>query len=76
MLTYGELHPFSMPSSLCLSCTHTLAHFASAGHKAAGAHPSRLGVKMGLHPGQVSNSLKDQKERNSHPQSPSHLRPI
>lgn len=48
---------------LCFSCIHTLTHFASAGHKAAGAHPSRLGVKMGLDPGQVTNSLKGQREK-------------
>lgn len=45
----------------CLTCTHTLSHFAAAGHKAAGAHASRLGVKMGLHPGQVTDSLKGQR---------------
>lgn len=48
---------------LCLSCTHTLPHFASSGHKAAGAHPSSLGVKMGLHSGQVTNSLQGQWEK-------------
>lgn len=30
---------------------------------AAGAHPSRLGVKMGLHSGQVTNSLQSQWEK-------------
>lgn len=29
----------------------------------AGAHPSRLGVKMGLHSGQVTNSLQSQWEK-------------
>lgn len=60
MLTLGEINPSFIFASLAL--THTLPRFASAGHKAAGAHPSRLGVKMGLHPGQVTNSLKGQRE--------------
>lgn len=47
-------------ASLALRLLHA---FASAGHKAAEAHASRLGVKMGLHPGQVTNSLDGQREK-------------